>query len=165
MRVSAAHKKKQILPAYKQGELTCQFEGDPVSITWRKVGLRTLPNRMVPRMDKLNILGVDMRDSGTYKCMAYDGFSTAEAEINVTVNGEYESWPTKQRSRVGLHPYISHIGRGGLKREWCLNRVARCENRHSEIEYFVCFRVRVSSAWPYISTECSCPSPPDSLVG
>lgn len=86
--VSAAHKSKQILPAYKQGELICRFEGEPVSITWRKVGLRTLPNRMIPRMDKLDILDVDMRDSGMYKCMAYDGFSTAEAEINVTVNGK-----------------------------------------------------------------------------
>lgn len=43
---------------------------------------------MIPRMDKLDILDVDMRDSGMYKCMAYDGFSTAEAEINVTVNGK-----------------------------------------------------------------------------
>ena len=130
MRVSAAHKKKQILSAYKQGELTCRFEGDPVSITWRKVGLRTLPNRMLPRMDKLNIVDVDMGDSGMYKCMAYDGFSTAEAEINVTVNGKYESWPSNQTSRVGQHPYMSHIGRGGLKREWFLNRVAGCENGH-----------------------------------
>ena len=87
VKVSAAHKKKQILPAYKQGELICRFEGDPVSITWQKVGLRTLPNRMVPRMGRLDILNVDMHDSGMYKCMAYDGFSTAEAEINVTVDG------------------------------------------------------------------------------
>ena len=85
--VSAAHRSKQILPAYEQGELTCRFEGHPVSITWRKVGLRTLPNRMIPRMDKLDILDVDMHDSGMYKCMAYDGFSSAEAEINVTING------------------------------------------------------------------------------
>ena len=89
--VSAAHKSKQILPAYKQGKLTCRFEGHPVSITWRKVGLRTLPNRMIPRMDKLDILDVDMRDSGMYKCKAYDGFSTAEAEINVTINGKSNS--------------------------------------------------------------------------
>lgn len=86
--MSAAHKSKQILPAYKQGELTCRFEGYPVSITWRKVGLGALPNRMIPRMDKLDILDVDMRDSGMYKCKAYDGFSTAEAEINVVVNGK-----------------------------------------------------------------------------
>lgn len=62
-----------------------------MSITWRKVGLRTLPNRMIPRMDKLDILDVDMRDSGMYKCKAYDGFSTAEAEINVTINGKSNS--------------------------------------------------------------------------
>ncbi|KAJ7381087.1 hypothetical protein OS493_004685 [Desmophyllum pertusum] len=87
VQVSAAHKSKQLLPAYKQGELTCRFEGDPVSITWKKVGLRTLPNRMIPRMDKLYILDVDMRDGGMYKCKAYDGFFSAEAEINVTING------------------------------------------------------------------------------
>ena len=88
VKVSAGHKKKQILPLYRQGELSCRFEGDPVSITWEKVGLRTLPDRMVPRMDKLDILNVDMSDSGLYKCMAYDGYSKAQAEINVTVNGK-----------------------------------------------------------------------------
>ncbi|XP_068710293.1 uncharacterized protein [Montipora foliosa] len=89
VKVSAGHKKKQILPLYRQGELSCRFEGDPVSITWGKVGLRTLPDRMVPRMDKLDILNVDMSDSGLYKCMAYDGYSKAQAEINVTVNRPY----------------------------------------------------------------------------
>ena len=39
-------------------------------------------------MDNLDILDVDMRDSGMYKCKAYDGFTTAEAEINVTINGK-----------------------------------------------------------------------------
>ena len=43
-------------------------------------------------MDRLDILDVDMHDSGMYKCMAYDGFTTAEAEINVTVDGECELW-------------------------------------------------------------------------
>jgi len=87
VKISAAHKRRQILLVRKQGKLTCQFEGDPVSITWEKVGLRSLPDRMVPRLNKLNILNVDMSDSGLYKCMAYDGFSKAEAEINVTVSG------------------------------------------------------------------------------
>lgn len=85
--VSTTHKKKQVLPAYKKGELTCRFEGVPVSIIWQKVGLRTLPDRMVPRMGRLDILDVGVHDSGMYKCMAYDGFGTAEAEINVTVKG------------------------------------------------------------------------------
>lgn len=62
-----------------------------MSITWKKVGLRTLPNRMIPRMDKLDILDVDMRDGGMYKCKAYDGFFSAEAEINVTINGKTEN--------------------------------------------------------------------------
>ena len=57
-------------------------------ITWKKVGLGALPNRMVPRRNKLDITDVDMRDSGMYKCKAYDGFFTAEADVNVTVNGK-----------------------------------------------------------------------------
>ena len=88
VKISAAHKRMQILLVHKQGKLTCQFEGDPVSITWEKVGLRSLPDRMVPRLNKLDIVNVDMSDSGLYKCMAYDGFSKAEAEINVTVSGK-----------------------------------------------------------------------------
>lgn len=88
--VSTTHKKKQVLPAYKKGELTCRFEGVPVSIIWQKVGLRTLPDRMVPRMGRLDILDVGVHDSGMYKCMAYDGFGTAEAKINVTVKGKLE---------------------------------------------------------------------------
>ena len=88
VKISAAHKRMQILPMRKQGKLTCQFEGDPVSITWEKVGLRTLPDRMVPRLNNLDILNVDMTDGGLYKCMAYDGFSKAQAEINVTVSGK-----------------------------------------------------------------------------
>ena len=101
IKVSAAHKSKQILPAYEQGELRCRFEGEPVSITWRKVGLRGLPNRMIPRKDKLDIQDVDMRDSGMYKCKAYDGFFTAEAEINVTING---------KSEIGRYKYLNSLG-------------------------------------------------------
>lgn len=43
---------------------------------------------MIPEMDKLNIQDVDMRDGGMYKCQAYDGFLTVEAEISVIVNGK-----------------------------------------------------------------------------
>lgn len=88
LKVSAAHKSRQILPAYEKGELRCRFDGEPLSITWKKVGLRGLPNRMIPEMDKLNIQDVDMRDGGMYKCQAYDGFLTVEAEISVIVNGK-----------------------------------------------------------------------------
>ena len=43
---------------------------------------------MTPHMDKLNIQDVDMRDGGMYKCQAYDGFLTVEAEISVIINGK-----------------------------------------------------------------------------
>ncbi|PFX15746.1 Equistatin [Stylophora pistillata] len=113
LKVSAAHKSRQVLPAYKKGELRCRFEGEPVSITWKKVGLRGLPNRMIPRMDKLNIQDVDMRDGGMYKCQAYDGFLTAEAEISVIINGQT---PTNNKSRMSRADCLQPRNTGYCKR-------------------------------------------------
>lgn len=46
---------------------------------------------MIFCMDKLDILDVDMCDSGMYKCKVYDGFFIVEVEINVIINGKSNS--------------------------------------------------------------------------
>lgn len=113
LKVSSAHKSRQVLPAYEKGELRCRFDGDPLSITWKKVGLRGLPNRMIPEMDKLNIQDVDMRDGGMYKCQAYDGFLTVEAEISVIVNGPT---PASNRSSMSRADCLQPRSTGYCKR-------------------------------------------------
>ena len=88
LRVSADHQKTQTINVDQPGKVTCAFDGKPIMITWHNMALSRLPDRMIPRKDRLHISKVRFGDRGKYQCKAYDGFSVAEAMVEVKVEGK-----------------------------------------------------------------------------
>ena len=73
----------------KPGTVYCNFNGNPIQITWSKVGRRKLPaRRMIPSGETLSFKKVLKKDAGEYICTAFDGHRTVSASVNVTVDGE-----------------------------------------------------------------------------
>ncbi|KXJ25010.1 Kazal-type serine protease inhibitor domain-containing protein 1 [Exaiptasia diaphana] len=84
--ISPLHKNTAILELNQPGKIQCLFLGDPISITWTKLEMDSLPPRMIPIKDTLVIPQVRVADEGTYRCEAYNGLSIVEAFVKITVD-------------------------------------------------------------------------------
>ncbi|XP_020908611.1 WAP, Kazal, immunoglobulin, Kunitz and NTR domain-containing protein 2 [Exaiptasia diaphana] len=89
--ISPLHKNTAILELNQPGKIQCLFLGDPISITWTKLEMDSLPPRMIPIKDTLVIPQVRVADEGTYRCEAYNGLSIVEAFVKITVDYDTEN--------------------------------------------------------------------------
>lgn len=86
--LSPLHQKSVVLDIDYPGKITCAFLGEPISITWFKLEIDSLPPHVIPMKESLIMPKVRVSDEGVYRCEAYDGASIAEGFVNVTVNGK-----------------------------------------------------------------------------
>ena len=89
LRIGESHTNSAVLDEGKAGSITCVFVGNPIQITWSKVGVKQLPaRRVIPSGETLSFTNVRKEDAGEYICSAFDGFSTETASVNVTIDGK-----------------------------------------------------------------------------
>lgn len=87
--VSESHTASAVLDEGKPGTIFCHFNGNPIQITWSKVGKNKLPRRrVVPSGDTLTFKKVVKKDAGEYICVAFDGYNTVTASVTVTIDGK-----------------------------------------------------------------------------